>query len=282
MKLSRKYIRMQAAQWLAEDLGPDDRGDITTGATIDPRQKSTAYLRAKQPLVLCGMPPVKEIFSQVDKKVRFYRALSDGSRVAADEVIAQIKGPTASILIAERTALNILMHLSGIATLTDRYVAKVKGTRAKILDTRKTTPGLRLLEKYAVAVGGGRNHRLGLYDMVLIKDNHIRAAGSIAAAVAGVKARGFSPKKIQVEVSGLGELDQALAAGAGLILLDNMSPQMMRQAVLRNAGRAQLEASGNVNLRRLRAIAETGVDRISIGALTHSAPAADIHLKLAE
>jgi nicotinate-nucleotide pyrophosphorylase (carboxylating) len=278
MKLPAAWIRTQVAAWLAEDLGT---GDLTSEATIAASARAKAAIRAKQDLVLAGLPIAREVFHRIDPRVRFAALAGDGDFVPRGAVVARVSGRTRSLLAGERTALNALQHLSGIATLTRRYVLAVAGTRAKVLDTRKTTPGLRLAEKYAVACGGGTNHRVGLFDAVLIKDNHVRAAGGIVSAIEAA-ARRVPRRAIEVEVGTLSELREALAAGAGIVLLDNMPLARMRRAVAIAGGRALLEASGNVTLARVRAIAATGVDRISIGALTHSAPAADLHMKLTE
>ena len=275
---SIRTVRAQVAQWLAEDLGT---GDLTSSATVPASARARAVVRAKQDLVVAGLPYAREVFRQVDRRVRFTPRVSDGTSVPLGTVLARVEGPSRALLAGERTALNILQHLSGIATLTRRFVDAAAGTNARILDTRKTTPGLRAAEKYAVACGGGTNHRQGLFDAVLIKDNHLRAAGGIACAVAAA-ARRVPRARIEVEVGTLGELREALASGAGMILLDNMPPARLRRAVEITAGRALLEASGNVSLARVAAIARTGVDRISVGALTHSAPAADIHMKFEE
>ncbi len=224
---------------------------------------------------MCGLALFGQVFVTLDPRVWFKLLARDGAKVKRGQVLAEVSGPCRSVLSAERTALNFIQRLSGIATLTAEYVRRVKGLRTVILDTRKTTPGWRELEKYAVRCGGGRNHRAGLYDMVLVKDNHIAAAGSVAEALR--RCRG-SRLKLEVEVKNLAELDEALAAGAKFIMLDNMSPALMRQAVRRARGGAKLEASGGVTLATIRRIARTGVDYISVGALTHSAPAFDISL----
>ncbi len=263
---------------LAEDIGT---GDITSETTIPADSVSIAIMLAKQDLVLAGIDICRQVFHALDPAVRFDALFKDGDRIAEGTEIARISGNTRKLLSGERVALNLVQHLSGIATLTANYVARVAGTKARILDTRKTIPGLRELEKHAVRMGGGQNHRRGLYDMVLIKDNHIKAAGGIANAVtrAREKAGNF---RIEVETGTLDEVRQALAAHADIIMLDNMPGSMMREAVGIISGRALVEASGNVTLETVRSIAETGVDLISSGSLTHSAPAADISMKIKE
>jgi len=270
-------IRKLIEQALAEDIGP---GDVTSGAVIPEDSSSTAEIIAKEDLVLAGIPFAREVFRTLDPGVRFTPVAHDGSRVPFGSLIARVQGNTRVLLAGERVALNIMQHLSGIATLTARFVELLKGSRATILDTRKTLPGLRELEKYAVRMGGGRNHRFGLYDGVLIKDNHITAAGSIIKAMAAVRNKVHPLLMVEVEVKTLDEVREALAAGAMMIMLDNMPPDMMKQAVNIVAGRIPVEASGNVTLETVRAIADTGVDFISSGSLTHSAPAADISMKI--
>jgi nicotinate-nucleotide pyrophosphorylase (carboxylating) len=275
MQLSRLAFETTVRNALIEDIGS---GDITTLSTVNPGAKASAVMLAKSPLVLCGVEIVVAAFQLVgDVECQILR--TDGAHLSGGkETILVVHGAAASILTAERVALNFLQRLSGVATITSNFVYAVAGTKARIVDTRKTTPGLRVLEKYAVRVGGGANHRFGLADGVLIKDNHIVAAGGITNAIEG--ARKYAPHTlcIEVEVKGLDQIDEALAAGADTILLDNMSPAELRTAVDRIAGRAVTEASGGVNLSTVRAIAEAGVDLISVGALTHSAPAADISL----
>ena len=253
---------------------------MTTACTLTGSEKGTAKALAKEDLVLAGLEVFREVFRVRDAGIVFRSALKDGARVRRGEVLATLSGPLASILEAERVALNLLQRMCGIATLTRQFVDAVAGTKAAILDTRKTMPGLRVLDKYSVRVGGGRNHRYGLYDGILIKDNHIEAAGGIGPAVR--RARGKAPLlvRIEVEVKTLAEVRQALAAGADVIMLDNMPIDAMRKAVALIGGRALVEASGNVTLATVQAIAATGVDCISSGALTHSARAADISLKV--
>jgi nicotinate-nucleotide pyrophosphorylase (carboxylating) len=279
VKLSAAEIRRAVKLALAEDVGP---GDVTTLATVPRLARLHAVLRARRPLVVCGSEFVAEAFRQLSPAVRVKRLVRDGRPAAAGAVLMEIAGPARAVLTAERVALNFIQRLSGVATLTAAFVEAVHGTRAEILDTRKTTPGWRRFEKYAVACGGGRNHRLGLYDMVLIKDNHLAALrtelpNAVAAAIA--RARKQYPRlQVEAEADTLTQVAQAAEAGADIILLDNMGPAQMRAAVKLVRGRAKLEASGSVNLQNVRAIAQTGVDYISIGAITHSAPAVDIGL----
>ena len=263
---------------LAEDLGT---GDVTTRATIAPDVPATGTIVAKAPGVVSGLPVATAVFARVDPAIEVRPLTADGERIEAGDVLADVAGPAAGLLAAERVALNFLQRLSGVATATARYVEAVAGTGARIVDTRKTTPGMRALEKAAVRHGGGHNHRVGLADGVLIKDNHLAALpgpDAVARAVRLARAHGPHTLRIEVEVTTLGELDQALAAGADVVLLDNMEPTLLREAVAVTAGRALLEASGGVTLATVRAVAETGVDLVSVGALTHSAPALDISL----
>lgn len=260
---------------LEEDIGS---GDVTTASIIPAEQWSTAIIVAKAGGVIAGLPIVAQVFRLVDERIAFSPQVADGDAVRPKDVVARLQGPTRGILSGERVALNFLQRLSGIATLTRAFVEAVAGTGAVILDTRKTTPTLRALEKYAVRMGGAANHRFGLYDMVLIKDNHIQAAGSITEAVRRVRQRNAAGLPIEVEVRDLAELREALALAVDRIMLDNMSGEMMRQAVAMAAGRVPLEASGNVTLENVRQVAETGVDYISSGALTHSARALDLSL----
>jgi nicotinate-nucleotide pyrophosphorylase (carboxylating) len=261
---------------LEEDLGK--AGDITTAATIPDNASATALLVARKPGVLAGMPLAVAAFRALDPGIHIAIEKNDSDRLDARTPIARIEGRARPILSAERVALNYLCHLSGIATATAKLVDAVAGTGARICDTRKTTPGLRRFEKYAVCCGGGVNHRLGLYDAILIKDNHIAVAGGVGAAIRAARAAAGKSVRVEIEVDDLTQLDEALAAGPDIIMLDNMEPAMMRKAVAKIAGRAIVEASGNVTLDRVRAIAETGVDLISSGWITHSAPALDIAL----
>jgi len=261
---------------LAEDLGP---GDVTSEATIPAGSTATAAILAKQDLILAGIDIATAVFRHLDPDVQFTLFAKDGDKINAGTEIARLSGNTRALLAGERVALNLLQHLSGIATLTARYVENVKGLKAVVLDTRKTLPGLRQLEKYAVRMGGGKNHRMGLYDMILIKDNHIKAAGGITNAVASARTK-TGNLRIEVETKTLDEVREALAAKADIIMLDNMPVDVMREAVKLIAGRALAEASGNVTLETVRQIAEAGVDFVSSGSLTHSAPAADISMKI--
>ena len=261
---------------LEEDLGA---GDITTMSTVPEDRRIHGRYIAKEAGVICGLPIAERVFQLLDPAVRFTAHRSDGDRAQYGDVIAEVEGPARSVLIGERTGLNIMQRLSGIATRTAEVVAAVAGTKARITDTRKTTPGLRVLEKYAVRVGGGSNHRFNLADGVLIKDNHITAAGSITAAVQAARALAPHTLKIEVEVENFEMLEEALAAHADIIMLDNMGIEQMAEAVRRVAGRAIVEASGNMGDKDLKAVAETGVDLISIGALTHRIHALDISLK---
>jgi nicotinate-nucleotide pyrophosphorylase (carboxylating) len=259
---------------LAEDVG---EGDVTTDATVDADAVGTAMLVLREPGVVCGLRAAELVFRALDEDVAFEPLVEDGATVPPGDV-ARVRGSLRAILTGERTALNFLARLSGIATLTRRYVDAVESTGVAVLDTRKTTPGLRALEKYAVLTGGGRNHRFGLDDGVLVKDNHLRASGSIQVAVERLRAATDLP--IEVECDTLSQVEEAIAVGADAILLDNMGVGDLRAAVALARGRARLEASGGVTLETVRAIAETGVDEISIGALTHSARSLDVSLEL--
>lgn len=262
---------------LQEDI---HTGDITTQAVVPGRRDASARLIAKESLILAGIAVAERVFFRLNPEVRFNSTLQDGAVVNAGDVIATIKGNAADLLMAERVSLNLLQRMCGIATLTARFVEAVKGTKARIVDTRKTTPGLREIEKYAVRAGGGINHRTGLYDGVLIKENHIAAAGGIGEAVSRARANIPHTLKIEIETETRGQVEEALAAGADIIMLDNMDCDTMRDCVQLIGGRALVEASGGVNLDSVRAIAETGVDIISIGALTHSPRAMDISMLL--
>lgn len=260
---------------LDEDMGP---GDLTTTAVLDGGETGVAQAVSKGDIIVAGIDVFREVFDAVDPSLVFEAQLADGRAAGKGDCIASISGSLKSILLAERVALNFFQRMSGIATLTRRYVEAVRGTGAMILDTRKTTPTLRGLEKYAVTAGGGTNHRFGLYDGVMIKDNHITAAGGITQAVRKVKGTIPPGMKIEVETKNLEEVAEALAARADIIMLDNMGTREMKEAVSFIDGKALVEASGNVTLSNVTEIAQTGVDRISVGALTHSAPAADISL----
>jgi len=255
---------------LAEDMGR--AGDITSTAVIPASTVLSCVIRARKPGVIAGLDLGVEAFRQIDAKVLVRRQVAEGTSVVPGDIVAAITGPARAVLSGERTALNFLGHLSGIATMTNAMVKAVAHTKARICDTRKTTPGLRALEKYAVRAGGGINHRFGLDDAILIKDNHIAAAGSITTALERARRAVGHMVRIEIEVDDLDQLDEALGADAQAILLDNMTNDQLREAVLRNRGRAVLEASGNVDLARVAGIAETGVDLISSGAITHSAP----------
>lgn len=261
---------------LAEDIG---HGDVTTSLIVPPENTARALYIAKGNFVLAGFPFAREVFSILDPETKFTTFFHDGAKISRGEVLGEVSGKTRILLAGERVSLNILQRLSGIATLTSQFVDLVRGTKARIVDTRKTTPGLRFMEKYAVKMGGGMNHRFGLFDGILIKDNHIEEVGSITEAVSRAKA-GHHLAKIEVEVENLRDLQEAINAGADIIMLDNMPPQEMSEAVKLAAGRVTVEASGNMTLANIREVAETGVDLISVGALTHSAAAADISMKI--
>ena len=263
---------------LAEDLGIG--GDVTSAATMRGDARFTAALVARDPIVVAGLEIASAIFRALDPEVEIEGLARDGDHIDAGVVLMRIEGNARALLAAERSALNTLQHLSGVATLTRRYVDTIAGTGATLIDTRKTIPGLRVLEKYAVRMGGAQNHRMRLDDGVLIKDNHVAACGGVAEAVKRAKAANTG-LQVQVEVDRIDQIEPALAAGAERLLLDNMAPPMLREAVALIAGRVPLEASGGVNLESIRAIAETGVDFISLGRITQSAPAVDIGLDYA-
>ncbi|MCF6266805.1 MAG: carboxylating nicotinate-nucleotide diphosphorylase [Desulfuromusa sp.] len=260
---------------LEEDIG---LGDVTTEVTVTRDTVARAELIAREDFTLAGLDVAAEVFQTLDSAMRFEKILADGHSVRKGDVLAWLRGKASLLLQGERVALNLLQRMSGIATLTARYVAEVEGTAARIVDTRKTVPGLRALDKYSVRMGGGQNHRIGLFDGVLIKENHIAAAGGISAVIERATQRIPHTLKIEIETRNLAEVEEALQAGADIIMLDNMGLDEMRQGVELIAGKAQVEASGGVNLERVRAIAETGVDIISVGALTHSVTAADISM----
>ena len=281
--LTDDEIRRAVQLALAEDIGS---GDVTTLATVPEAAFAKAVMKSREPLVVAGLAFAVTAFRELSSDIQINRAAADGEALKDDQVLLEISGPARAILSAERTALNFVQRLSGVATLTAQFVEAVRGTNTKILDTRKTTPAWRRLEKYAVTCGGGNNLRHGLHDMVLIKDNHLAALhnespNAIAAAVSRARAR-YPGLKVEVEADTLEQVDQAVAAGADIILLDNMTLIQLRLAVEKTRGRAQTEASGGVNLASVRAIAETGVDYISVGALTHSARAVDIGLDFEE
>jgi nicotinate-nucleotide pyrophosphorylase (carboxylating) len=263
---------------LAEDIGS---GDMTTLATVPADRQATGRFLAKQPGVISGLAVVSAVYARVDPRVVVEPLVTDGTTVEAGTIVATVSGPAQALLSGERVALNFLQRLSGVATVTAEYTRRVAGTKARIIDTRKTTPGMRTLQKQAIRDGGGHNHRLGLADGILIKDNHLAAIGTpdrIRQAIAAARERAPHTLKVEVEVTSLDELRQALDAAADVILLDNMDPPTMAEAVRITAGRALLEASGGITLDTIREIAETGVDLISVGALTHSAPALDVSL----
>jgi nicotinate-nucleotide pyrophosphorylase (carboxylating) len=263
---------------LNEDIG---RGDITTESTVPAGTTATAEILQKAPGVVCGLPVVEAVFHAIDPRVEVSREVDEGSlSTDARRVVARMRGPAEAILSGERTALNFLQRLSGVASASRTASQLAAGTRARVIDTRKTTPGLRVLEKYAVRVGGASNHRAGLDDGFLIKENHIRAAGGITPAVTAAMRRAAPGQLVEVEVTTLAELDEALRAGATLILLDNFSVDLLRQAVAQTNRRARLEASGGISLDNLAEVAATGVDFISLGALTHSAGVLDFSLEV--
>lgn len=274
---SKRELQRKIEEWLQEDIG---FGDVTTMSTIPEEAQGVGILYAKEAGVIAGLPVAQLVFETVDPALSFTALVKEGARVEKGEQIAEVSGSVRSILSGERLALNLLQRLSGIATRTSQYAQAVAGTKARVVDTRKTTPGLRMLEKYAVRVGGGHNHRYALYDAVMIKDNHIKGAGGIAQAVAAARAAIPHTMTIEVETETLDQVQEALDAGADIIMLDNMPLDEMKQAVALIGGRAVVEASGGVTLETIRAIAETGVDVISVGALTHSVKALDISLDL--
>jgi nicotinate-nucleotide pyrophosphorylase (carboxylating) len=279
VKLSSKEIRYAVKSALAEDIGS---GDATTLATVPKNLNAVALMRARENLVVAGIEFAEIAFYELSRKIEIKKIVRDGQKISTGKIVLKISGPTRAILTAERVALNFVQRLSGIAALTSQFVEAIKGTHAQILDTRKTTPGWRRFEKYAVACGGGKNHRLGLFDMILIKDNHLAALqnekpNAIAAAIFHARKK-FPELKVEVEADTLKQVAQAADAGADIILLDNMNLKQLRAAVKIINGRAKTEASGGVNLKTVRAIAQTGVDFISAGALTHSARAVDIGL----
>jgi nicotinate-nucleotide pyrophosphorylase (carboxylating) len=261
---------------LEEDLG---HGDVTTEAVIDPEMAGQAFVFGREPFILSGSKPFHKVFCLIDPSIEITGFFRDGERIEANDHVFKLEGSLQSLLKGERTALNLLQRLSGVATLTRRMVDAMTGTSCRLLDTRKTTPLWRHLEKEAVRHGGGTNHRFGLYDGVLIKDNHVAAVGGVAEAVRRARQRVSHTLKVEVEIDDLRDLDGAIASGADVVLLDNFSLEDMKRAVVQAAGRCRLEASGGVTLDRIRPIAETGVDFISCGALTHSARAIDITME---
>ncbi|HMG46376.1 MAG TPA: carboxylating nicotinate-nucleotide diphosphorylase [Allosphingosinicella sp.] len=266
------------AATLAEDLG--EAGDITSAAVIPAEARFEGVMRTREPIVAAGLPLAEAFFRALDPEVEIERSAEDGAHAEAGDILLRLRGRARALLTAERAALNTLQHLSGIATLTSRYVDAIAGTGAILLDTRKTIPGLRALEKYATRMGGAQNHRMGLWDAAMIKDNHVAVAGSVGEAVRRAAAAGI--ERIIVEVDRQGQIAPALAAGATHLLLDNMGPATLREAVAEVAGRVPTEASGGITFDTIRAIAETGITYISVGRLTQSAPAADIGLDFAE
>lgn len=282
-RLDAAHVEREIRRFLAEDVG---RGDITSDRVVPKAARARAAMVARQACVVAGLPLARSVFLTIDPEIVFTDRASDGDRVASGAVLAVIEGPAGPILTGERVALNLVQRLSGIATLTRAYVDAIAGTGASVSDTRKTTPGLRVFEKYAVHVGGGRNHRMGLYDAILIKDNHRAIAGGAAAAVMAARQANGDAMPVQIEVDALADLPRVLELGVDAVLLDNMTPLQVAEAV--RLARAHprgrdcwIEASGGITLGSIRAYAEAGADTISVGALTHSAPAVDIALDIA-
>ncbi|WP_028551930.1 carboxylating nicotinate-nucleotide diphosphorylase [Paenibacillus sp. UNC451MF] len=276
MDLVKKNIKL----WLEEDIG---MGDVTTMSTIPADQQSKGIIHLKDNGIIAGLPIAEAVFSIVDDRLRFEPKVQEGQSANFGTVLAEVSGSTRSILLGERLALNLMQRMSGIATRTRQFVDALQGLPVRLVDTRKTTPGHRLLEKYAVRIGGGYNHRFGLYDAVMIKDNHIKGAGGIAEAVLAARSQIPHTMKIEVEVENMEQLEQALSAKPDIIMLDNMTPEQMREAVVRMKSQAPhilVEASGSVTLESIHAIAATGVDVISVGRLTYSVQALDISLDL--
>ena len=274
--MKRKHYHGLIERALAEDLGA--RGDVTSAALFSKKERAVFVLLSKDEGILCGLGPFSHVFELLDRKAEVEAYFKDGDELKRGEVVARVRASLRAVLAGERTALNLLSHLSGVATKTSLFVAAAKGKPA-ILDTRKTIPGLRRLQKYAVACGGGSNHRMGLHDMILIKDNHIDAAGNIARAVERARAKWGKRFRIEVETRNLREVEEALAARVDRIMLDNMDDATMRRAVDLVSGRVETEASGNVSLERLPALGEVGVDLVSVGELTHTVKAFDFSLK---
>ncbi|MDD4766820.1 MAG: carboxylating nicotinate-nucleotide diphosphorylase [Desulfotomaculaceae bacterium] len=279
MDLNLLTLKKIIEGFLYEDIGS---GDITTNSIVPPDAGSQGYIIAREDGVVAGLPLTEMVFQMLDPEIAFRALAQDGQKIECSMVLAEISGNARAILTGERIALNLLQHLSGIATRTARLVELVGGNKPRIVDTRKTTPGLRMVEKYAVRVGGGYNHRFGLFDAVLIKDNHIKIAGGIRAAVEAARRGSPHTARIEVEVEDFAGVGEALSAGADIIMLDNMTPDRMREAVALIAGRALVEASGGVSEANIRAVAEAGVDLISVGALTHSVRSLDISLDIKE
>ncbi|MGK9369962.1 carboxylating nicotinate-nucleotide diphosphorylase [Melioribacter sp. Ez-97] len=276
-KTDRKSIDRIIQAALKEDIG---KGDVTTKAIIPASQKGTAAIYAKEPGVVAGLFVAKEVFKKLDGNSKWKNYAAEGDAVTKGQKIAEVTGNLRALLSGERTALNFLQRISGIATATRKFIETLADTNVKILDTRKTAPGLRLLDKYGVNAGGGTNHRFGLYDMVLIKDNHIEAAGGIKNAVNRVRKKYGEKYKVEVETTNLIEVQEAIDAGADIIMLDNMTISQMKKAVKLIKGKCKTEASGNVDLKRIKKIASTGVDFISVGSLTHSVKALDLSMKI--
>jgi len=262
---------------LAEDIGP---GDATTRAVIEPGREGGAVIEAREPLVVCGLAVAAEVFEQIDPELSFHPVAQDGDRAQPSDVLAELHGDLASLMVGERTALNFLMRMCGVATCTRRFVETVEGTGARIVDTRKTLPGWRSLDKYAAAIGGAINHRVGLFDGILLKDNHIAAAGGLEPAIKAALSAAPDGLRIQVEVESEADAITAVEAGIDFLLLDNCSPDELAAIVASLEGRALLEASGGITLDNVRAVAESGVQRISIGGLTHSAAGADVAMEM--
>ena len=277
MNLDLDTVREIVRRALDEDVGS---GDVTTNIVVPGDATTLGVITSKEDGILCGIDVARMVYEEIDPELEFEKLMADGTPLSFGAACARLMGRARSCLTGERVALNLVQRMSGVSTLTAEYVKAVEGTGAVIMDTRKTMPGLRVLDKYAVSVGGGRNHRYGLYDMVLIKSNHLEPAGGIEAAVRKVKEANGGGIKIEVEVSSLRDLDKALGAGVDQIMLDNMRVKDMERAVRMAAGRVKLEASGGINLENVRKVASTGVDYISVGALTHSASAVDMSLRL--
>ncbi|MDP9234176.1 MAG: carboxylating nicotinate-nucleotide diphosphorylase [Actinomycetota bacterium] len=275
--LDARRLELLIDRFIDEDVG---RGDVTTESLIPEGARGSAHIEVRRHAIVAGLDAARTCFERVGGAIRWRALADDGDQVATGTVVARVEGSMRAILTAERTALNLLGRLSGIATLTREFVDALQGTPVRVVDTRKTTPGMRLLEKHAVRAGGARNHRFGLDDGILIKDNHLAAVGGITEAVTRMREVAPHGLLVEVEVQDLAGLDAALAAGAQAILLDNMTPELVREAVVRAGGKALLEASGGITLDNVRSYAEAGVDLISIGALTHSAPAIDVSLEV--
>ena len=270
---------MKTFQEIVRRAFAEDLPDITSEAIFAPSDRGAAHFLVKADGIIAGLAIIETVFRELDPSSEVVLHVKDGARVSSGDIVANVRASVIALLSGERTALNLMQRASGIATMTRRYVDAVAGTRAKICDTRKTAPGLRALDKYAVRMGGGENHRAGLFDMFLVKNNHVDRAGSITAAVERIRSTEM-PQPVMVEVRDMNELEEALALAPDFILLDNMKPDELREAVRRTNGRVPLEASGGITLESVRAVAETGVDRISVGALTHSVTALDISMRI--